>query len=206
MIPTVAQCFRLMAEHRMLANIRDHSIIVARVATLLGRELEQRGCALSLPLVVAAALLHDIGKTACLDCDRDHAAYGREICLAHGLDELAEIVGDHVRFRDNSLGAFGEYDIVFYADKRVTHEQVVSLEERQEYILERYGRNDPQRLAIIREHCRSWRLVEERLFDRLAFAPAELAERIDRDPSTCDFAGGHEPARLGEPEKVAMGY
>lgn len=206
MIPSVAQCFRLMEEYRMLANIRDHSIIVARIATLLGRELEQCGCALSLPLVVASALLHDIGKTACLDSDRDHAAYGREICLAHGLDELAEIVGDHVRFRDNSLGAFGEYDIVYYADKRVTHEQVVSLEERQKYILERYGRNDPQRLAIIREHCRSWRLVEERLFAGLAFAPTELAERIDRDPSTCDFAGDPDPARLVEPDQIAMGY
>lgn len=206
MIPTVAQCFRLMEEQRMLANIRDHSIIVARIATLLGRELEQRGVALSLPLVVAASLLHDIGKTACLDSDRDHAAYGREICLAHGLDELAEIVGGHVRFRDNSLGGFGEYDIVFYADKRVTHEQVVSLEERQDYILERYGRNDPQRLAVIREHCRSWRLVEERLFARLAFSPTELAERIDRDPSTCDFAGEPEPARLVEPDQIAMGY
>lgn len=206
MIPTVAQCFRLMAEYRMLANIRDHSIIVARLATLLSHELAGRGLELSHPLVVASALLHDIGKTACLDSDRDHAAYGREICLAHGLDELAEIVGGHVRFRDNSLGAFGEYDIVFYADKRVTHEQVVSLEERQDYILERYGRNDPQRLAIIREHCRSWRLVEERLFASLGFSPSELAERIDRDPSTCEFAGEAESTRLAEPDKIAMGY
>jgi putative nucleotidyltransferase with HDIG domain len=205
MIPTVAQCFRVMDEHRMLANIRDHSIIVARIATRLAAELRSRGHGLSLPLVVAAALLHDIGKTACLDSDRDHAAYGREICLAHGLAELAEIVGDHVRFRDNSLGAFSEYDIVFYADKRVTHEQVVSLEAREIYILERYGRNDPQRLAIIREHCRSWRLVEARLFAPLGFAPGELGELIDRDPATCDFAAG-TAATLVEPDKIAMGY
>jgi putative nucleotidyltransferase with HDIG domain len=206
MIPSVAQCFRLMAEYRMLANIRDHSIIVARIATLLSRELAGRGAELSHSLVVAAALLHDIGKTACLDSDRDHAAYGREICLAHGLDELAAIVGDHVRFRDNAGGAFSEYDIVFYADKRVTHEQVVSLEDREDYIMGRYGRNDPQRLALLREHCRSWRLVEERLFARLPFAPAELAGRIDRDPSTCDFAGEPEATALDEPERIALGY
>lgn len=205
MIPTVAQCFRLMDEHRMLANIRDHSIIVARIATRLAEELRASGHQLSVPLVVAAALLHDIGKTACLDSDRDHAAYGREICLAHGLAELAEIVGDHVRFRDNSLGAFSEYDIVFYADKRVTHEQVVSLDEREIYILDRYGRNDPHRLAIIRDHCRSWHLVETRLFAPLGFAPGELAELIDRDPATCDFTGG-ATAALVEPDKIAMGY
>jgi putative nucleotidyltransferase with HDIG domain len=205
MIPTVAQCFRLIDEYRMLANIRDHSIIVARIATRLAEELRAGGHQLSVPLVVAAALLHDIGKTACLDSDRDHAAYGREICLAHGLAELAEIVGDHVRFRDNALGVFSEYDVVFYADKRVTHEQVVSLEKREMYILERYGRNDPQRLAIIREHCRSWRLVEARLFAPLAFAPAALVELIDRDPATCDFAGATE-TMLAEPDKIAMGY
>jgi len=205
MIPSVAQCFRLMEEYRMLANIRNHSIIVARIATRLAEELRGDGHELLLPLVVASALLHDIGKTACLDSDRDHAAYGREICLAHGLDKLAEIVGDHVRFRDNSLGTFSEYDIVFYADKRVNHDQVVSLEEREIYILERYGRNDPHRLAIIREHCRSWRLVEERLFTRLKFAPAELAGLIDRDPATCDCGGG-AVAGLVEPDKIAMGY
>lgn len=205
MIPTVAQCFRLMDEYRMLANIRDHSIIVARIAALLTEELQGNGRELSLPLVVAAALLHDIGKTACLDSDRDHAVYGREICLAHGFAELAEIVGGHVSFRDNSLGTFSEYDIVFYADKRVTHEQVVSLDEREVYIIERYGRNDPHRLAIIREYCRSWRLVEARLFAPLGFEPVELAGLIDRDPSTCDFVG-ETNVPLVEPDKIAMGY
>lgn len=203
MIPTVAQCFRLIDEYRMLANIRDHSIIVARIATRLAEELNSCGHELSLPLVTAAALLHDIGKTACLNSERDHAAYGREICLAHGFDELAEIVGGHVRFVDNCLGAFSEYDIVFYADKRVTHEQVVSLEEREIYILERYGRNDPQRLAIIHEHCRSWLLVEGRLFAPLGFTPAEVVGLIDRDPATCDFVAG---AAALEPDKIAMGY
>jgi len=205
MIPSVAQCFRLIEEYRMLANIRDHSLIVARVATRLADELRGLGYDLSLPLVTAAALLHDIGKTACLNSDRDHAAYGREICLAHDLGELAGIVGGHVHFQDNPAGSFGEYDIVFYADKRVTHDQVVSLEERQHYILDRYGRNDPPRQAIIREHCRSWWLVEVRLFSSLGFAPADLAGLIDRDPATCDFAGSIHAA-AGELDKIAMGY
>ncbi|NTV14961.1 MAG: HDIG domain-containing protein [Desulfobulbaceae bacterium] len=190
----------------MLANIRDHSIIVARIATRMAEELHCPDRQLSLPLVTAAALLHDIGKTSCLDSDRDHAAYGREICLAHGLAELAPIVGDHVRFRDNPTGDFSEYEVVFYADKRVTHEQVVSLEEREIYILERYGRNDPHRLAIIREHCRSWRLVEARLFSSLWFAPAELAELIDRDPATCDFAAEETFASADGPARLALGF
>ncbi len=192
MIPTVAQCFRLMDEYRMLDNIRDHSIIVTRIANLLAEELLLTGRRLSLPLVVAGALLHDIGKTACLNCDRDHAAYGREICLRQGFDELAPIVGDHVRFRENGGLDVGEYEIVFYADKRVTHDQVVSLAERREYILERYGRNDPERLTAIRANCLSWERVEAALFEPLPFTPVELATMIDLDPSTCDYSGRQE--------------
>jgi uncharacterized protein len=195
MIPTVAQCFRLMDDYRMLDNIRDHSIIVTRIANLLAEELLLTGRRLSLPLVVAGALLHDIGKTACLDCDRDHAAYGREICLQHGLSELAPIVGDHVRYRENGGRGVGEYEIVFYADKRVTHDQVVSLDERREYILERYGRNDPERLAAIRGNCRSWQKVEAEIFKPLAFAPSELPGLIDLDPATCDYSGRQVPAK-----------
>jgi len=186
MIPSVAQCFRLMDEYRMLDNIRDHSIIVTRIANLLAEELLQTGRSLSLPLVVAGALLHDIGKTACLDCERDHAAYGREICLRHGFTELAPIVGDHVRYRESGGLDAGEYEIVFYADKRVTHDQVVSLDERRAYILDRYGRNDPLRIAAIRANCLSWERVEAALFEPLSIFPAELAHLIDPDPATCE--------------------
>lgn len=193
MIPSVAQCFRLMDEYRMLGNIRDHSIIVARIANLLAEELLLTGRRLSLPLVLAAALLHDIGKTACLDCDRDHAAYGRDICLTHGFTELAPIVGDHVRYRENGGRDLGEYEIVFYADKRVTHDQVVSLDEREVYILERYGRNDPERLAAIRANCRNWRKLEMELFAPLPIVPAEVAGLIDLDPATCDFSVRQAP-------------
>jgi putative nucleotidyltransferase with HDIG domain len=183
-----------MDRYRMLANIRDHSIIVARVAALLAEKAGRAGLELSLPLVVTAALLHDIGKTACLGNDRDHAALGRDICLKHGFSELAGIVGEHVQLRDNHLPLLTESEIVFYADKRVTHERVVSLSERQEYILGRYGHDDPRRRAAIRANCRKWWDVEAALFALLPFAPAAIAELIDADPATCEFYAAGRPA------------
>ncbi|MEN8135061.1 MAG: HD domain-containing protein [Thermodesulfobacteriota bacterium] len=186
MIPSVAACFQLMDRYRMLDNIRDHSIIVARISTLLAGEASRAGLDISLPLVVAAALLHDIGKTACLDNDRDHADLGRDICLEHGYAELAGIVADHVHLRDNHLPVITESEIVFYADKRVTHDQVVSLDARHEYILERYGNNDPDRLASIRSNCRKWWDIEEAIFAILPFEPAEVGNLIDADPATCE--------------------
>lgn len=184
MIPTVAACFQLMNRYRMLANIRNHSIIVARVSALLATAAGRAGLDISVPLVTAAALLHDIGKTACLDNDRDHAALGRDICLAHGFPELAGIVAEHVLLRDSHLPLLTASEIVFYADKRVTHDQVVTLSERQEYILARYGDNDPLRLAAIRANCRKWWTVEDALFAMLPFTPAAVAGLIDADPAT----------------------
>lgn len=176
MIPTLSQCLALMAEYRMLANIRDHSLLVARVAGLMATELERLGAPVSVELTVAGALLHDIAKTACLECDGDHAAMGGEICRRHDYGEIAEIVAEHVLLRDGlAPSCCREKEIVYYADKRVLHDQVVGLDERLDYILARYGRNDQRLHGLIRENFALCRQVEERLFTLLPWAPAELA-------------------------------
>jgi putative nucleotidyltransferase with HDIG domain len=187
MIPTVAECFQLMDRYRMLDNIRDHSIIVARVSAVLAEECVRAGVEISVPLTITAALLHDIGKTACLNNDHDHAVLGREICLEHGFTELAGIVAEHVYYQNGSLPAITEKEIVYYADKRVNHDKIVSLAAREEYILERYGNNDPIRLEAIGKNCRKWQEVEDVLFTVLPFPPAELGSLIDPDPATCDM-------------------
>ena len=40
-------------------------------------------------------------------------------------------------------GIFTAREIIYYADKRVRHEEIVSLDDRLEYILEHYGLGDP---------------------------------------------------------------
>jgi uncharacterized protein len=130
-IPDVKECLDLMEQYHMLPNIKDHSIVVAGVAEIIASSLITLGHKLSMDRVIAGALLHDIGKTACLDNNNDHAAKGVEICLAHNLEPLADIVGEHVILRNYSSGKnFTEKEIVYYADKRVNHYQVVSLAER----------------------------------------------------------------------------
>jgi putative nucleotidyltransferase with HDIG domain len=202
-IPTVAECFQLMDRYRMLDNIRDHSIIVARISALLAEAAGRAGLDISLPLVVSAALLHDIGKTACLDNGCDHADLGRDICLAHGFTELAGIVGEHVQLRDNHLPLITESEIVFYADKRVTHDQVVSLDGRHEYILARYGNNDPDRLTTIRSNCRKWWDLEKAIFAILPFGPGEVGGLIDADPATCEIIPDRVPDYAGRDNAVS---
>lgn len=176
MIPTVSQCFDLMDQYRMLANIRDHSLLVARVAGLMAEQLHRRGVPVSVALTVTGALLHDIAKTVCLDCDGNHAAMGSEICRRHDYGELAEIVAEHVLLQDGlAPECCREKEIVYYADKRVLHDQVVGLDERLTYILARYGRDDQRLHGLIRQNFALCRQVEERLFALLPWTPTELA-------------------------------
>jgi len=181
MIPSIAQCFQLMEQYAMLPNIREHSVMVGRVAGFIGRGLAQAGRDLSPELIVAGALLHDIAKTASLETELRHDELGREICLRHGLDELAEIVDEHVVLKNGVPDRCTEKEIVYYADKRVLHDAVVTLEARLDYIIHRYGNGDEGLHVRIRQNFAQAHAIEERLFAELDFSPEELGERLNRD-------------------------
>ena len=176
-IPNVKECLDLMEQYHMLPNIKDHSIVVAEVAEIITSSLITAGHELSLDKVIAGALLHDIGKTTCLDNDDDHAAKGVEICLAHNLESITDIVEEHVILRNYSPGNnFAEKEIVYYADKRVNHDQVVSLEERLAYILERYGLNNVVRCQAIKKNYALCQELERKMFSFLPFKPFDIPE------------------------------
>ena len=204
-IPDVTHCFRLMDEYAMLPNIRRHSIMVARVALQLMEGLAQNEiaapCIPDRTLITAGALLHDIAKTPCLQSGGDHARAGAEICDRLGYPEIARIVEEHVVLRDHDLtrcrqGVFTASEVIYYADKRVRHEEIVSLEIRLEYILERYGAGKPEIERRIRENFACCVQLEDSLFSFLTFSPAELAQLVLRqragtpaEPFSCEEAG-----------------
>ncbi len=168
-----------MARYGMLENIKAHSIMVARVARLLADNL--RGAELDMGLVVSGALLHDIAKTQCLNSDRSHAREGAEIVVKVGYDEVAEIVAEHVVLGRTTPGIIVEKQIVYYADKRINHDQVVSLEARLAYILDRYGRNNSVRHEAIMVNFEKCRALEREIFARLDFAPVDVAGLLEND-------------------------
>ena len=165
----------------MLANIRAHSLMVARIAWLLAEELRTKNShPPDLQLCVSGALLHDIAKTPCLKSGCNHAKAGAELCRSLGFPEIAEIVAGHVVRPDFfperlKAGIFSPGEIVYYADKRVRHDQIVSLPERLEYILEKYGGDDLRKQNGIRDNFKKCELLERQLFSRLDFAPDGLA-------------------------------
>ncbi len=172
----------------MLENIRAHSYVVARVAEALikgfdGREAQR----LDLSLIHAGALLHDIAKTQCIVEECNHALVGKEICLTNGYPEIGEIVAEHVILHsfsvDNYLqGVFSAKDIIYYADKRVRHDHIVSLEERLEYIIERYGNNDEKRHLLIKQNFSKCLELEKHLYNFMTFLPHELPLYVSSAP------------------------
>jgi uncharacterized protein len=208
-IPTVNQCLELFDRYRMLDNIRVHSLIVAQVAGTLIDGMVAAGRVEKQPTnrrqVIAGALLHDIAKSICLEDGRRHAEVGRQICRDLDFAEIGEIVFEHVvlsRFTPALYrrGIFGAKELVYYADKRVRHDQVVSLADRLDYIITRYGNSDPTRIGFIRRNFQQTLLLEELLFQFLDFSPAELVSQL---PAKNGWPPASRPGQRGGDHPLA---
>ncbi|MBU2498742.1 MAG: HD domain-containing protein [Proteobacteria bacterium] len=166
----------------MLDHIRAHSITVEKVASIIARGLRDAGENLMPDKVKAGAWMHDIAKTLCLNTREDHAEKGREICLKHHLDEIADIVGEHIRLKGYQRDApVSEKEVVYYADKRVNADVVVSLHDRLKYLLEHYGNGNALICRKITENFDLCREVERKLFAKLDFDPQDVAGLIEKE-------------------------
>jgi uncharacterized protein len=177
-IPTTEQCYQLMCEMKMLDHIVEHSMQVCRVATFLAHQLNiESGIHLEHDLIKAAALLHDITKTRSIDTGEDHSLTGSEFLTERGYPEVAHLVRQHVRLDRYSDSIASDAEVVNYADKRVLHDRIVSLNKRFKYIVERYGQ-EPQ----IRQHIK-WRWEKARnmegvIFKHLPFSPEDIKNSL----------------------------
>jgi uncharacterized protein len=180
-LPSRAECLELMDAHAMLPNIREHSFRVMQVACFLGEALTAAGFDLHLALVEVGALLHDLGKTPCLGTLENHAELGAGILEGLGYPQVAQVVREHVHLDSNipDPRPLREAELVNYADKRVLHDAVVTLEARFTDLKVRYGRT-PEALARIQATEIRSRILEEKLFAPLQLSPLDLL-RVNGD-------------------------
>ena len=163
-----------MQRFEMLENIVAHSLEVSRVALFLSEELNKKGQRIDLRLVEAGALLHDIAKTVCLRTKEDHTRAGYCLLKEIGYDRIGEIVAQHVWLvKEGDPFSVSEEEVVNYADKRVRHDQIVSLDERFVDLRKRYGK-DPQSIAYLERMEKSILVVEQKIFLILKIDPADL--------------------------------
>ncbi|QJA06543.1 HD domain-containing protein [Thermosulfurimonas marina] len=175
-VPSLEECYRILEEEGVPPHILRHSEKVALVAAFLARNLRDLGEPLSLPLVVAGGLLHDLTKHRSLETGENHAESARRRLLERGFPEVAEVVGQHIFLKPGPPGTpLRAEEVVYYADKRVRHEEIVSLKERFQDLRERYGRRPASWVRIWRLEELT-KLLERRLFKRLPFGPEKVLE------------------------------
>lgn len=136
-IPTKDECLKILAENNVPANVIAHSKKVHEIALRLCDIMEKKGTTVNRDLAGAGALLHDIVKIN----DGDHVLNGQELVRSLGFPEVARIIGKHGLVHIDEEGHQPktiEEKIVFYADKRVKYDRIVSLKERFQYIKKRY--------------------------------------------------------------------
>jgi uncharacterized protein len=177
-IPSRNDCFQLMCRMQMLGNIVAHSIQVCRVGECLVNHLKFQGNQLSGQLVQAAALLHDITKTRSFETEENHALTGGQVLTDFGYPQVGNLVRQHVRLDDYSEHqTLSEAVIVNYADKRVLHDRIVSLEERMSYIQKRYG-SRPEHQSRIQLLWQKTAALEKQIFNNLPFSPDDLIHHL----------------------------
>jgi uncharacterized domain HDIG len=162
-VPTADQCYDIMKRYNMLDNIKRHSIQVMNVSMALVDNLKNPSVIQS-DLVQAAALLHDIAKTKAIAAkELRHDLLGGQMMREMGYDAIADIVESHVFFIGFKPDAnLEEREIVFYADKRVLHDVIVSVDDRVDDLVKRYGIND-QTVNLINDNRKFVWQVEYKL-------------------------------------------
>ncbi|MBU2236210.1 HDIG domain-containing protein [Patescibacteria group bacterium] len=126
----------------MPENIKRHSSQVAKVADAVAEHIEKQGVEINKELINRGALLHDIAKIIAVNTNAEdkHATMGAEITEEENLgSEITEIIRKHYLTGFSGQCTLEEL-VVNYADKRVKHDEIVSLEERFSYILKNYPR------------------------------------------------------------------
>nr|WP_246288043.1 HDIG domain-containing metalloprotein [Desulfolutivibrio sulfoxidireducens] len=176
-VPTTAQCLALWDAFDMLPNIRAHSLTVACIAEVLAEKALTAGFDVDVCAVRAAALLHDLAKTYTIRHGGNHSQLGGAwVQELTGNPVLAQGVVHHVHwpFTVDIRVHFLPLSII-YSDKRVKHNRVVSLNERFEDLLTRYGATPEIRQRIGRSFSQA-REIEEALIQNLGFQPdADIA-------------------------------
>ncbi len=127
--------------------------------------------------VIASALLHDLGKFYCIEHGGFHNQLGASLVMELTRNPaIAQGVMHHVFWPgDIDIEKFFLPLVIIYSDKRVKHDQIVSLETRFDDLFSRYGIND--RMNGLMQ--KSW--------DQAVAIQNELNRKFGTDINACAF-------------------
>ncbi len=173
-LPSREKCLALLKKHGLSEGMVRHSLAVERVAVFLAKKLREAGEQVDVELVSRAALLHDVDKTKTLEAGfrHLHGQISKQILEEEGFPIIGEIAAKHYLYKVLEENPFSSWEekLVVYADKRVNHDQVVSLDERFQYLLENYGNSEEKRDKIAA--CKPFiEKLEKEIFSKINASP-----------------------------------
>lgn len=178
-------------------HVRAHCSKVARVAEFLARQLREVALNVDPELAWLGGMVHDFVRVVdfrTLDsalgtpyeqafwqrlradyAGRHHADVGADILETMGESALAKIVRVHKTraILSHDSPQTWEEKLVYYADKRVSHDQIVSLRERLEEIRLRYFGGQPLTSGEKKYHDAIFALEKE-IFSHLPITPEDV--------------------------------
>jgi len=135
-IPTQQECDKILAKMKVPDVVIMHSRLVAEVAQKIASRLNENGLHLSLDLLIAAGLLHDLAKGK-----PDHAHRGAKMIKKFGYPKVAKIVAAHTDMNVGEELLLDETAILYLADKMVENDHIVSIHERFQYSMDKYAKD-----------------------------------------------------------------
>lgn len=115
----------LMIKYKVLDQVVRHMCKTAEFAGSILDEIDPQGTRFDRELIVKAAMVHDIIRNEPM-----HERKGADILRREGFYDIAEIVEKHHSTDVDESEELNEEEILFYADKRIQQEEVVSIDKR----------------------------------------------------------------------------
>ncbi len=182
-----SDCFKLIKTMDMMDHIIDHSVMVSNVTLFLCHQLKKTLPDINTELATSAALLHDITKTRSFSTKENHSVTGGRLLSDMGYPEIGSIIRQHVLLDSYIVDCqVSEQEIVNYSDKRVLHDKIVSLDERLEYIQERYGKTMEfeNRIRVMSQNTLT---LENKIFLHLDIEPDLLSVNVKNEIKREDY-------------------
>jgi uncharacterized protein len=215
-LPTRNQCFDIIKKYHVPPNIVKHSLATAKLAVFLAKKLKEKDIAVDVELVERACLLHDVAricevkesdynnigmtvteqeKTAWDKLKTEYKAAGHEDTAYELLKEQYPVLALTIKkhryvslLDENDRPDTWEEKIVYYADKRVMHDKIVTLKERLDDAHQRNAQLRQMKGQNNIDTDKVDRLIfelEEEIFTAIGLDPAEVTEEfIDSHSNT----------------------
>lgn len=168
-VPTVAECEALWDKYEMWDNIRAHSRRVGELAHAMAGHAEKQGEEISPQAVLAAGLLHDLGKTHSILHGGHHDQIGAAWVMRetrNGPISQAVLFHTFWPWEEKLDQAPLLVQLILYADKRVQHDQYVDLDSRFSDLVTRYGKSERALKNLAAAHAQG-KAIETALSGRL---------------------------------------